>query len=132
MAGRTRSFSMAKVDHRCLVPAGLPVLLGFSVWILAGVLLLAVVLALPVAAIARVIADRRNGKPFTRRWLDVSVGLAFVLTIIVSKHDQAIVVLRNGVEIAAASPGSMTPTPARVGESAGQRLTILDAVTPTS
>jgi hypothetical protein len=60
----------------------LPVLLGFSVWILAGVLLLAVVLALPVAAIARAVTDRRNGKPFTRRWLGVSVALAFVLSIL--------------------------------------------------
>jgi len=60
----------------------LPVLLGFSVWVLAGVALLAVVLALPVAGIARVVTDHKTGKPFTRRWLSVSLALSFVLSIL--------------------------------------------------
>lgn len=60
----------------------LPVLLGFSAWILAGVALLAAVLALLAAAIAGVAFDRRSGRPFTRRWLGVSIALLFVLSIL--------------------------------------------------
>lgn len=60
----------------------LPVLLGFSVWIPAGVLLLALVLALPVAAVARAVTDRRNGRPFVRRWLGVGLALLFLISIL--------------------------------------------------
>jgi hypothetical protein len=58
-----------------------PILIAFNLWVPLAVLAVAALLALPVAAVWRLVRDRTTGRPFARRWLTVGVALAFLLTI---------------------------------------------------
>ncbi len=58
-----------------------PILITFNLWVPLTVLAVAALLALPVAAVWRLVRDRKTGRPFARRWLTVGVALAFLLTI---------------------------------------------------
>lgn len=60
----------------------LPVLLGFSAWVVLGVVLFALVIALPIAWVVRLLRDRNGETPFWRRWASASLAMVFVLSII--------------------------------------------------
>lgn len=62
----------------------LPILFDWASWVFWLILVIAAVLALPIAWIKRAVFDRGRQRPFARHWIHSGVALLFILCIVVA------------------------------------------------